>query len=262
MDILLLKFTLTPLLIAAATLAARRWGPVVAGWLAGLPLTSGPISVFLAVEQGGVFASHAAVGSILGVVGAVAFCVTYALSARRFGWRGSILCSFLVYSPTVLTLSHFGFSLPAAVLTAVLVLLAGMLVARSGQGKIMAALPPWWDLPMRMLVAALLLLALTAAAHILGPQMSGILAPFPIMTCVMAIFSHAQYGEPGVRLFIHGILTAMFSLIAFYVVVSLLVENSTLIAYLAASGAAILVNLAAWEVLRLLNKQRAQKRAP
>lgn len=256
MEVLLLKFTLTPLLIAAATLAARRWGPVVGGWLAGLPLTSGPISVFLAVEQGGGFASHAAVGSILGVVGAVVFCVTYALSAHRFGWRGSILASFIAYTPVVLILSRLDFSLTAAALTALLVLVGGMLAVHSGQGKIVAAVPPWWDLPMRMLVAALLLLAVTTAARLLGPQMSGILAPFPIMTCVMAIFSHAQYGEPGVRLFMRGIITAMFSLIAFYAVVSLLVESSILLAYLAACGAAVVVNLATWEVLHIIKKRK------
>lgn len=256
MEVLLLKFSLTPLLIAAATLAARRWGPVVGGWLAGLPLTSGPISVFLAVEQGGVFASHAAVGSILGVVAAVVFCVSYALSAHRFGWRGSIFCSFVAYVPTVFLLSRFEFSLPAAALAAFLILLAGMLVIHSGQGKIVAAVPPWWDLPMRMMVATLLLLAVTTAAHLLGPQMSGILAPFPIMTCVMAIFSHAQYGEPGVRLFMRGIITAMFSLIAFYAVVSLLVEDSVLTAYLVACGASVLVNLAAWEVLHIIKKHK------
>src|SRR5437660_633846 len=47
MTLLLAKLVLTPLLIAAVTLAGRRWGPGVGGWLAGLPLTSGPVSVFL-----------------------------------------------------------------------------------------------------------------------------------------------------------------------------------------------------------------------
>src|SRR5437016_7099204 len=60
--LLLAKVVLTPLFIAAVTLAGRRWGPAVGGWLAGLPLTSGPVSVFLALEQGPGFAVRAAVG--------------------------------------------------------------------------------------------------------------------------------------------------------------------------------------------------------
>jgi hypothetical protein len=36
MDTLALKLVLTPTLIGAASLAGRRWGPAVSGWLVGL----------------------------------------------------------------------------------------------------------------------------------------------------------------------------------------------------------------------------------
>jgi hypothetical protein len=50
MPLLALKFVLTPFLIGGASLAARRWGPATAGWLVGLPLTSGPVAAALAVQ--------------------------------------------------------------------------------------------------------------------------------------------------------------------------------------------------------------------
>jgi len=53
--ILALKLVLTPALIAIATLAGRRFGPSISGWLVGLPFTSGPVSLFLALEQGTVW---------------------------------------------------------------------------------------------------------------------------------------------------------------------------------------------------------------
>ena len=59
-----LKLLLAPLLILLATLAGRRWGPAVGGWLAGLPLTSGPVSLILALEQGPEFAARAALGTL------------------------------------------------------------------------------------------------------------------------------------------------------------------------------------------------------
>ena len=37
-DTLILKVVVTPILIAAASLAGRRWGQSVSGWLVGLPL--------------------------------------------------------------------------------------------------------------------------------------------------------------------------------------------------------------------------------
>ena len=52
--------------MAAATWAARRWGPAVGGWIVGLPLTSGPIAFFLALEHGPAFAARAALSTILG----------------------------------------------------------------------------------------------------------------------------------------------------------------------------------------------------
>lgn len=47
-----LKLVLTPLLIGMASVAGRRWGPMVSGRLIGLPLTSAPVVLFLALEQG------------------------------------------------------------------------------------------------------------------------------------------------------------------------------------------------------------------
>jgi hypothetical protein len=38
------KTVVTPVLIGGASLAGRRWGHQVGGWLAGLSLTSGPLA--------------------------------------------------------------------------------------------------------------------------------------------------------------------------------------------------------------------------
>ena len=62
MKTLALELILTPALIGLASLTGRKWGPAVSGWLVGLPLTSAPITLFLALEQGTTFASRAAHG--------------------------------------------------------------------------------------------------------------------------------------------------------------------------------------------------------
>ena len=64
MDLVWIKLILTPLAITAIALAGRRWGPAVGGWIAGLPLTSGPVSLYLALEQGRTFAATAAVNPL------------------------------------------------------------------------------------------------------------------------------------------------------------------------------------------------------
>src|SRR5947209_19554358 len=89
MTLLLAKLLLTPLLIAAVTLAGRRWGPAVGGAIAGLPLTSGPVSVFLALDQGSAFAATAAAGTLLGLLSQAAFCLVYGWIGRWAGWPAS-----------------------------------------------------------------------------------------------------------------------------------------------------------------------------
>ena len=39
--LLILKLLVAPGLVAAVTLAVRRWGPAVGGWLSGMPVVTG-----------------------------------------------------------------------------------------------------------------------------------------------------------------------------------------------------------------------------
>jgi hypothetical protein len=82
----LVKIVLTPALIAMATMLERRWGPAVGDAVAGLPLTSAPASVFLALEHGSAFAAAAAVGTILGLLSQGALCLVYSRLARLAQW--------------------------------------------------------------------------------------------------------------------------------------------------------------------------------
>lgn len=50
--LLALKLFLAPVLIGLVSIAGRRWGPAVGGWLVSLPLTSAPVILFLAPNSG------------------------------------------------------------------------------------------------------------------------------------------------------------------------------------------------------------------
>jgi len=80
---LILKLVLSPALIGAASLAGRRWGAAVGGWLVGIPFTSGPIALFLALDHGPSFAASASVGMLLGTISQAIFCLAYSFSASR-----------------------------------------------------------------------------------------------------------------------------------------------------------------------------------
>src|SRR5204862_1462982 len=98
MEIPLLKLIVTPLLIGTASLAGRRWGEMVSGWFIGLPLTSGPVCWFLALEQGTGFAAAAARGCLAGAAAEAGFCLAYGVAARNGSWLRSIAAGTLAYA--------------------------------------------------------------------------------------------------------------------------------------------------------------------
>ena len=81
--VLALELILVPLLIGV-TLADRRWGAAVGGWLSAFPMISAPILFFIVLEHGAAFASDAAVGTLAAVLANVGFGIGYAWSATRF----------------------------------------------------------------------------------------------------------------------------------------------------------------------------------
>src|SRR5919204_6393567 len=104
MDGLVLKVVLTPALVGAASLAGRRWGPAVSGWFVGLPLTSGPIAFFLALNHGATFAAAAAVGTLAGAISQAAFCLAYGWIAFRYSWPLTVAASTAALQHLVLPL--------------------------------------------------------------------------------------------------------------------------------------------------------------
>jgi hypothetical protein len=62
---LAVKAVVAPVLIGGASLAGRRFGHQVGGWLVGLPMTSGPVAFFLATDKGVHFAAALATGYLI-----------------------------------------------------------------------------------------------------------------------------------------------------------------------------------------------------
>jgi hypothetical protein len=245
-EIFVLKLVVTPLLIAAATLVARRWGPGVGGWLAGFPLTSAPVSVFLALEQGPDFAAHAAVGTLFGLTAMAVFCLVYGWAALRWGWIGSAAAGLGVFVACLAALSAAPASLPAAfVLVCVTLALVAVLLPVTKAG-VSGVKPAAWDLPLRMAVATTIVLLLTAAARHLGPTLSGLLSPVPVFLLVLAIFAQRSQGTAAcVRVLRGGVIGSFAFAVFFLVVGALLGRVGTGATYALASLATLAVNGAA-----------------
>jgi len=82
----LLKLALVPLAVWIASLAARRWGHAVSGYLGGMPLIGGPITLYLALDHGTAFAAKSALVTLAAIAGQAAHLVAIAYVGRRLGW--------------------------------------------------------------------------------------------------------------------------------------------------------------------------------
>ena len=234
MDTLLLKLVLTPALIGGASLAARRWGHAVSGWLVGLPLTSGPIAFFLALERGTSFAAAAAIGSLTGAVAEVAFCVAYAGVATRAPWPIAFGSGSVAFAVVAAVLQQPELSLASAGAGVCVSLALALRFVRRGDARAAMPSPPRWDLPARMIIATGLVLVITELAPILGPRWSGVLATFPVYAAILTVFAH-RVSVPSAVEVLRGLLLGLFAFAAFFVVLGALIERAGVAAAFAAA---------------------------
>jgi hypothetical protein len=213
-----LKITLVPLLIGAITLAGRRWGPAVAGWLSGLPVVAGPIMYIMALEHGAGFASNALVGMLLGVFAMLGFLLAYAWASTRWSWRASVLCALSAYFVGVALLNTLDLSIIVASAMVFAVLLVAPRWFPRAEPSAIAVAPPRGEIYVRMAAGALLVLAVTYAAASLGARLSGLLAMFPVISTVLAVFSHRQCGHEFTICLLRGIVFGWYAFLVFCVV--------------------------------------------
>jgi hypothetical protein len=209
------KLVLTPLLVASASLAGRRWGAAMSGWLVALPLTSGPIALFIALEQGSPVAQQAAAGSLAGAVAEVGFAAAYTVASRRLAWVPSSALAAVAYFAVAL-------AIPAWAPVVTYALLAGVVAAFLAIFRPMpgtppeASPPPAWDIPARVIVATVLVVAISSLAPIVGGRAAGILATFPVYAAVLATFAHATRGHREAADVLRGLATGLLGFGAFF----------------------------------------------
>lgn len=246
-----LKLVLVPGFVLLITLAGRRWGPSVAGWLAGLPVVAGPILFFIAHEQGNAFAAQAAVSSLAVVLGAGAYSVVYAWVAQRRRWPFALGSGLAAWATMALGLSHLPPSLPLAIGIALVTLVAvqrlfPVVRAQASVGALNRA-----ELACRMGAGALLTVVVTFAASSLGQAWSGLLSVFPVMGIVLSVFSHRSQSAAFAALLLKGMMAGMWSFAGFCMALSLALPR---VGLGEAFGLSVLVALAIQMTTRLTSR--------
>lgn len=236
---LALKLLLVPACLALVTLAARRWGPQVAGWLAGLPLVTGPVLFLLALERGAGFAADAAVGSLAAVFASITYSVAYAWTALRRGWLLSLLAGLAAWAVAAALLSMLARTLPLALAAALLGLVAAPRLFPRVSPQRPGTLPRY-ELAYRMIAGAIVTLIVTGLAARIGAHWSGLLAMVPTLGGILAVFSHRASGAAYTVALLRGMTFGITSLAAFCLaLVVLLPQLGTALSFAAAIACAL-----------------------
>lgn len=252
---LLLKLVLTPAVMIAATLAGRRYGSAVSGWLIGLPLMSGPLVFVLALEHGRPFAAHTATGSLSGTIAEAAFCVGWLAGSRR-GVAGGLVAASAGFAIAAVTVA----ALPLAALvplTVAALLGALRLLPTFAPQRSSAVHVGRWDMSARAIIATVVIVVLSALATTIGARLTGLLAVYPLYSAVLAAFAQRRDGRDAALALLRGLLFGLFAFVAFYTSLALLL-SSTWGAFAVAVVAALITQTASLRSLRL----RAPRFAP
>ncbi len=258
MNILALKLILAPIIIGSASLAGRKWGPAVSGWIVGMPLTSGPVIFFVALSHSSAFAANAALGVLSGGLSLVAYALTYSWLAVKFRWQIAITSSLLVFATSTTILQNFTFPLLPVffmVATAIVIGLRFMpndIVVKESETK-----PGKWDIPIRILIGTSFILLLTGIAPLIGSRLTGLLTTIPLYVTILAIFAHQHQGPAAAAHVLRGLLYGMFAFTGFFIVLSLLIEKTSLaVSFGAAVLTALVIQGSSLLILNLLHGKK------
>lgn len=243
--LLSIKVLLVPAFLLLVTVIGKLFGPQTAGWLAGLPLVTGPILFVLALENGNAFASIAATSATAAILASASFCVVYARVAQRTSWPLAWLVAQLAWFVAAFILVQ----LPSNIWVNLLLAVATLLVAPYAfpvvaKGRYSRAIPPS-ELLLRMAAGAALTVAVSQAADTLGGAWSGLFAVFPVLAATLAVFSHRSEGAAFTATLLRGLVTGLYSAAAFSAVLAYALQLATLpLALATAIGAGLTVQAA------------------
>ena len=216
----LLKLLLVPTAVWLASLAARRWGHAVSGYLGGMPLIGGPITLYLALDPGPEFAARSATLTLAAILGQAAHLLAFAHTARWGRWPVSLLAGWSAYALVAFAIAP----LPLTAWSALALAVAGLQLAWIALPRVhgVATVPsiPPVELWLRLGAALALAVVILWSANVFGPIVSGILLSLPVTGSIMPPFTLSLYGTAALARLLRGFVLGLTGFTAFFFTVA------------------------------------------
>ncbi len=195
---LLMKMTMSAIIVVTASVVVERMGPLVGTLIATLPLSAGPNYAYLAIEHGAAFLAEAARVGLQVNVGTAPFVLFYAIAAMRMNVLASLLSGYVAWGATLAVTRSIDPGIAAAIAANVAVYALCILLGRrflAGPLPV-AAIRRWWDLPLRVATVMGLVAAVVISGRLLGATVAGVVAVLPVVFTSLALILHPRLGGP------------------------------------------------------------------
>jgi len=250
-----IKMLVSILVVVALSLIAERAGPRFAGIVAGYPLGAAISLFFIGVEVSPEFAARSAIFTTAGLAATVTFVGGYLLGLRWADGRSlpvaltfSILSAMAAYGLAVGLILAMPINWISAPLIALLSIAVAIRVFRAIpdsviQNRIRLSFSATL---LRAVFAAGVILAITTAARLVGPDWAGLFSAFPITMLPLLVIIQATYQPAHVRTIIRNVPRGLGSLLVYTLTVAgtyphLGIAWGTILGYLGATAYLVLL---------------------
>jgi len=193
---LALKMAMTATIVVIVSVVVERSGPFIGALIAALPTAASAAYIILAVEHPPDFIAASAVGSAAATAAVSIFCVAYTVLAQRHGLILSLGVAIAIWFAGAAVLRSADWTPLSALVLNIVVF--GVTVPLSWRyrtsGPPVKLLRTSYDLPLRAITAAIVVVVVTTASYSIGSFASGMFAVFPIVMCSSIVILHLRVG--------------------------------------------------------------------
>jgi len=221
----LVKIALSIGMVVGLSLIAERSGPRVAGILAGYPLGIAIALFFIGYEIGPEFAARSAVFTQAGLISNLCLTAGYLLGQRlpgRWGLLGGSVLGVTAFLLAASLLQWVPGRLPVQLaLTTIAIAWFSFAYRRLPEQTVQRRPMTLAVMLVRGVVAAAIVVLVTALAHVLPERWAGLLAGFPFTMYPLLVLMHLGYGPRMVTTIIKHYPVGLSSLMVYAAVVAL-----------------------------------------
>jgi len=190
-----LRMVVAAVFVVTASIVTERSGPVIGALIATLPLSTGPVYVFLALDHDSTFIAESALAALPVNAVTIAFCLIYAVMAQRHAMIPSFVVAMTAWLVLATATRGVTWSLTGGLAANAV---AAVVCLPLAQRYRKALMPPirrrWYDVPLRASLVALLVAVVVAVSGRVGPLVTGVLAIFPIVFSSLMLILHPRIG--------------------------------------------------------------------